>query len=137
MSKDIERILVETTERSSLTEKLFGIDFPLKLEPYIFHLTSSLAMNYSGGYWNFYKLSNGGFYMAPDEDKLYQVSCPNYYRGDLSGDALGIVSTLCAYSQLSFSDDVPLAKNCAKHLHLLRDYAGEHSEACAIFGAID
>ena len=136
MNEDIKRVLVATAERSSFTEELFGIDFPLKLEPYIFHLTSSQAQNYNGGYWDFYKLSNGGFYMAPDGER-YQVSCPNYYRGELSGDALGIVSTLCAYSHLSFSDHVPFAKNCAKQFHLLRDYAGEHSEARAIFGAID
>ena len=80
MNEDIKRVLVATAERSSFTEELFGIDFPLKLEPYIFHLTSSQAQNYNGGYWDFYKLSNGGFYMAPDGER-YQVSCPNYYRG--------------------------------------------------------
>jgi hypothetical protein len=75
--------------------------------------------------------------MAPDAGERFQVSCPNQYRGEMSGDALGIVSTLCAYSHLSFGGDLPFAKACAKQFYLLRDFAGEHLEARAIFGAID
>ena len=137
MDTIITRILIDTPDRTSFTAELFGAAFPLQLEPYIFHITSSQAESYSGGYWDFFKLSNGGFYMAPDADERFQVSCPNYYRGEMSGDALGIVSTLCAYSHLSFSGDLPFAKACAKQFYLLRGYAGEHLEARAIFGAID
>ena len=137
MDTIIERTLIDTSDRTSFTADLFGDAFPLKIEPFIFHIAGTQAQSYNGGYWDFFKLSNGGFYMALDADERYQVSCPNYYRGELSGDALGIVSSLCAYSHLSFSGDLPFAKNCAKHFHLLRDYAGGHSEAVAIFGAID
>ena len=137
MEKTIERTLIETPERTLITAKLFGSCFPLQLEPFIFHIASTQAQSYKGGYWDFYELSNGGFYMALDEADTYKVSCPNYYRGEMSGEALGIVSCLCAYSHLSFSGDLPFAKNFALHFHLLRDYAGEHSEARAIFGAID
>lgn len=137
MDATITRTLIDTPDRTSVTADLFGPAFPLKIEPFIFHITSTQAQNYSGGYWDFFKLSNGGFYMAPDADERYLVSCPNYYQGKLSGDALGIVSTLCSYSHLSFSDDLSFAKVCAKHFYLLSDYAGEHSEARAIFGAID
>ncbi|MFT6435110.1 MAG: hypothetical protein ACJAVI_003161 [Candidatus Azotimanducaceae bacterium] len=68
MTEDIKRVLVETTERSSFTEELFGPAFPLKIEPFIFHITNTQAQNYNGGYWDFYKLSNGGFYMALDAE---------------------------------------------------------------------
>ena len=56
----------------------------------------------SVGSWELYTLSNGGFYMAPDIAQTWEVSCPNYYAGTLSSDALGIVACLCAYSHLSF-----------------------------------
>jgi hypothetical protein len=137
MDTTIEHTLIETPDRTLITAKLFGSCFPLQLEPFIFHIASSQARSYKGGYWDFFKLSNGGFYMALDEADIYKVSCPNYYQGKLSGDALGIVATLCAYSHLSFSDELAFAKDCARHFHLLRDYAGEHAEARAIFGAID
>jgi len=48
------------------------------------------------GYWEMYVLSNGGFYMAPVLDGLYQVSCMNGYEGSLSADGLGI--TVCLYA---------------------------------------
>lgn len=83
-----------------------------------------------------YRLENGGFYMAPDED-TFRVSCPNGFEGTMSGDAFGIVVCLYAYSELSFSSVPELAEACAEQYHLLREYIFEHSEATAILGAID
>ena len=62
-----------------------------------------MAQEYTGGYWDFWTLSNSGFYMAPAEDTIFHVKCQNMYEGDLSADALGIVACLYAYSNLSFS----------------------------------
>jgi hypothetical protein len=56
-----------------------------------------MAQDYSGGLWEFYTLSNGGFYMAPSTDVIFHVSCDNMFEGDLSGDALGITACLYAY----------------------------------------
>jgi len=55
-----------------------------------------LAHEYKGGYWDFYTLSNGGFYMALNSDASFDVICDNQYRGNLSADALGI--TACLYT---------------------------------------
>ena len=95
-----------------------------------------MADTYDGGYWDFYTLSNGGFYMAPAEDRIYHVSCDNMFEGDLSADALGITACLYAYSHLSFSDG-RFARVCACHYHLLREYMMEHPEVSAILGATD
>ena len=54
--------VLPTHRRTQVTSELFGLNFPMKLEPLIFSLTDHIADNYSGGYWEFYKLSNGGFY---------------------------------------------------------------------------
>ena len=90
----------------------------------------------AGGYWEFYSLSNCGFYMAPKSDSIFHVSCENGFEGNLSADALGITACLYAYSHLSFSDD-DFAETCARHYHLLREYMLEHSEVGGILGAID
>jgi hypothetical protein len=50
-----------------------------------------MAAGYSGGYWQMYTLDSGGFYMAPEGDQIYQVSCDIYFTGKLSADALGII----------------------------------------------
>lgn len=133
----IKCTLIDIPDRTPFTARLFGTQFPLKIEPFIFHIASTQALNYCGGYWDFFKLSNGSFYMAPVADERFLMSCPNYYRGELSGDALGIVSSLCTYSLLSFGGEMPFARTCARHFHLLREYAGEHPEAPEIFRAID
>lgn len=123
--------------RAEFVENAFGVDFPMTLEPTIYTIASSLSNEYKGGYWNFYQLSNGGFYMAPDDDSHYQVTSPNGYEGQLSGDALGMVACLFTYSYISFSQEAFLADICAKHFHWLRDYAIRHKESKAILRAID
>ena len=130
------RELVPEDQRLVITEKLFGIHFPLQLEPVIYGITERMAEDYDGGYWEFWTLSNGGFYMAPSEDRIFHVKCQNMYEGDLSADALGITSCLYAYSNLSFSL-TDMAREYARHYHLLREYMLDHPEVREILGATD
>lgn len=133
----VTRTLLEAEERMNYTEALFGLAFPLKLEPTIYGTTDRIAPAYSGGFWRFWRLDNGGFYMAPEDDRIFQVSCMNCWEGQLSADALGIVSCLTAYSHLSFGGPEEFARNCARQYHLLREYMYDHAEVAAILGAID
>ena len=64
---DIETITshsVPEADRADFVHGLFGIAFPLRLEPTIFATAGRLASAYGGGYWSFHALSNGGFFMA-------------------------------------------------------------------------
>lgn len=131
------RSRVETSNRVRVASELFGYDFSLKIEPAVFSIADAQAINYNGGYWDFYTLSNGGFYMAPKSTDRYLMACPNQYEGELSGDALGIVACLTAYSHLSFSQRPGFAELCANHYHLLRDYISVHPEATEIYRATD
>ena len=133
----ITRQSVQINLRIKHTAQLFGIHFPLSIEPAIYATAGSIAPEYSGAYWEFYRLSNGGFYMAPDLDKLYAVCCINGYEGKMSADALGITACLYAYSHLSFSGNAAFAEICAEHYHSLRAFMLEHAEASAILSAID
>jgi len=132
----ITKTRVANKKRIKVTADLFGVNFPLRLEPFIYAITDHIAEHYHGGYWHFYELSNGGFYMALDSDTPLNVSCENGFEGALSGDALGIAVCLYAYSHLSF-DNGPFAETCAEHYYLLRDYMFEHPEVVAILGVID
>lgn len=133
----IIRKLLNESERINFTAKLFGAHFPLRLEPFIFDMAGSLSRDYNGGYWNMYELSNNGFYMAPESNTPFQVSCMNGYEGKLSADAFGITVCLYAYSNLSFSDIPELAETCAEQYHLLREYMFDHPEVEGILRAID
>jgi hypothetical protein len=128
--------LVPEHQRSCHVAKLFGHSFPMRLEPFVFRITELLSPDYRGGYWAFFALCNGGFYMAPQDDTMFNVRCENGFEGKLSADALGVTACLYAYSNLSFGDG-EFAQTCAQQYHLLRDYALDHSEAGAILGATD
>ena len=133
----VTRTLVPEDQRLIITEKLFGVHFPLRLEPFIYTITERLTRDYSGGYWEFYTLSNSGFYMAPAGDLRFHVLCENQFEGDLSADALGITACLYAYSNLSFSGPDAFADICFDHYHWLREYMLEHPEVREILGATD
>ena len=136
METIVTRELVPEEQRMAITERLFGLHFPLQFEPVVYGITDKMAQSYNGGYWDMYTLSNGGWYMAPSSDTVFHVICDNMFEGDLSADALGITACLYAYSHLSFSGDA-FAHNYADQYHRLREYSMEHSEIKGILGATD
>ena len=136
-SSNIVRQQVSDKQRIQHTADLFGIHYPLNIEPAVYSIASNIATEYNGAYWEFYALSNGGFYMAPCSVQSYQVICENGFEGMLSADALGITACLYAYSHLSFSSNETFAELCANHYLWLRAYMLEHKEAKAILSAID
>ena len=133
----IQGELLSDQQRIDLPAKLFGAAaFPFKVEPTIFDMAGTLSTEYQGGYWDFYRLSNGGWYMSPSSETIYTVSSMNGYTGKVTADALGITACLFAFSHLSFGRDA-VAEVCAEQYHLLREFAMDHPEAMAILAAID
>src|SRR3546814_6505276 len=56
---------------------------------------SKLSADFTGAYWHFYTLSNGGFYMAPGDQPQYRLEWDgNGFSGDVSADAAGLIATL-------------------------------------------
>ncbi|MEI2659433.1 MAG: antirestriction protein [Bifidobacterium adolescentis] len=131
----IYREILADDQRTNHTAKLFGIQFPMLLEPTIYAMTDRLSADYTGGFWDLFTLSNGAFYMAP-RDHPFVVASMNGFEGSMSADALGITACLFAYSQLSFGGDT-LAEVCAAQYHLLREFAIDHAEVRAIMAATD
>ena len=132
----ITRQLVAEDQRTQVTADLFGVYFPLQLEPFIFSMASRLSEDYGGGYWLFYTLDNGGFYMAPDSEGQFQVVSPNGWEGFMSADSMGITVCLFAYSNLSFGTG-QFSETCSEQYHMLREFMMDHAEAGAILAAID
>lgn len=132
----ITATLVSEHRRMDTADKHFGIRFPITVEPMIFQFASQLAPAYTGGYWSFYQLSNGGFYMAPKLDEPFAVIADNGYEGTMSADALGITACLYSYSNLSFCDG-SFGEKCGRHYHWLYEFAMQHPEVTVIRAAID
>ena len=133
----VTRTLVPEDRRLAVTAELFGTWFPMRIEPFIYTVTERLSSDYQGGYWEFYTLSNGGFYMAPSTDRSFHVICQNQFEGDLSADAFGITVCLYAFSNLSFSGPDAFADICNDQYYWLRDFMMTHPEVGAILRATD
>jgi hypothetical protein len=133
----IFRETLTDAQRAAHTHKLFGIRFPMYVESFVFDTAGSLSEAYNGGLWQFHSLSNGAFYMAPDQAGPLHVVCENGFEGGMSADAFGITVCLYAYSHLSFSGNEEFAQTCAQQYHWLREYMAEHAEVAAILGATD
>ena len=137
MTETIYREPLDQQLRHQVPAELFGSFFPLRVEPFIFTIASQLSDDYTGGYWEFYTLSNDAFYMAPVSERHFQVRCQNGYEGTLSPDAFGITCCLYTFSNLSFDANETLARECAQQFHTLRDYMLGQEEVGAILAAID
>lgn len=125
---------ISTENRMNALPRHFG-NHMMAVESVVFAYMRELVEAYQGGYWEFYDLSNGGFYMAPIGDLELAVTVSgNYFDGRMSPDAAGIVACLFAYSYLANSTGVDVLIN---HFHWLRNYALEHPEAGQILAAID
>jgi Antirestriction protein len=105
------------------------------LEHSVYEFMCELAVSYKGGLWEFYELSNGGFYMAPVIEEPLNVVSSNGFDDVMSADAAGITACLFAFSHLSFN--WPADGVFSDHFHWLREFAMDHAQANLIFAAID
>ena len=104
-------------------------------EAMVYDWAARLCRTYHGGFWNFFTLSNHGFYMAPAEMGRVHVRWHlNGYSDMMGADAFGITVTLFALCHLCelTGDDV-----IAGHYQQLRTFAAQHVEAANILRAID
>lgn len=109
----------------------------ITLEPRIFAWMNRVCADYSGGIWQFYTLSNGGAFMAPDADRNETWSLFNNLNGngvEMSAEAAGIAVCLIEYSHHTCRTECDAM---TAHYYRLRDYALQHPEAHAILRIID
>jgi hypothetical protein len=130
----VEAYKVSEQARVGTLPRHFG-GYMMTVEQRIFDQMRELSPDYSGGLWDFYELSNGGFFMAPVYETLRIRVLGNDYDGRMTGNAAGITVCLFAYSLLSLK--CRTVDVFSRHFHWLRDLALDHAEAGAIFAAID
>ena len=131
----ITATLVPEDQRLSILPDTFGFAQMLRAEALTYGWMSKLSIDYTGGYWHYYKLDNGGFYMAPSEEKPWRIAVHgNGYEGTVSADADGIIATLFMIGQLAGELETDAI---AELYHALLDFGTEHAEQAAILSAID
>jgi hypothetical protein len=133
-SERIEAREIPDSERLQILPRHFGRHM-LTVEHAVYSFMRRLSSEYTGGYWIYVELSNGGFYMAPTHEAPFNVRVDtNGFEGPMSADAAGITACLFALSHLSFQIQ---HESIATHFHKLRDFALDHAEASVIMAAID
>lgn len=117
--------------------------------------------DYDGGYWNYFVILEGSErkishhttvrlkttgYIAPAFDGTYKICIPgNYFEGEVSADAAGIIATLMILNALSWKASemgeryVRACQLLVERQDALKDYISiiKHPEAHLIFRAID
>ena len=125
--------LVSQAERLAFLPRHFGRQM-MTFETAVYAQMQVLSVDYTGGYWEFDDLTNGGCFMAPRGLPL-RVVAPNGFDETMDAQAAGIVATLYALSLLSFKYQA--VETFATRFHQLRDFALDHPHAPAILQAID
>lgn len=121
-------------ERMACLPQLVGLDCVL-LEHAIYDSLRALSPEYGGGFWEYYRLSNGGFYMAPEHAASFRILCEgNGFTGTVSAQAAGIIACAMAYSHLSFRAH---GERFAHAYEKLSEFICLHPEARAIRAALD
>lgn len=136
----ITATLLPDAQRLHFWPQHFG-DIPqwILLEPRIFAWMDRLCEEYHGGIWNFYTLSNGGVFMAPeldedDRDQWALFNAMNGNRAEMSAEAAGIAACLLEYSHHACRTECDAMTS---HFYRLRDFALNHSDCNAIMHIID
>lgn len=132
-TQDITSTAATGSVRLGTLPFVFG-HYALWVESMTFEWARRIDEAYNGGHWEFYNLSNGGFYMATQGQNKRSISTPNGYASEVSADAAGIIASLYALCELAnrTEDDLLIEK-----YHQLRDYARLHVEREEILAAID
>lgn len=142
MEETITKTQYPESERLKFLPHYAGRKF-WQFENRIYNYMSEACPSYHGGYWEFFILSNGGFYMAFEADTQGEAGTlpmhweMNGYSGHMSADAASIAVNLMAMAhQCELSGEAD-QERFANAFHALRDYAAGHAEAGEIFRFID
>lgn len=107
----------------------------IKFEMTIYTVMLNFCPDYKGGYWDYFDLSNSGFYMAPLDKRQYRLIIKdNGFDRFLSADASGIVVTTFALNRII---EQTKSNDYLEKKLLLLEFVKQHKESAQIFAAID
>lgn len=130
----IKKTKCPTAKRLDFLPRFVGNKY-LEYERGVFDLMRRACPDYNGGYWEYYRLSNGGFYISLHSDKLFKVEQPsNFYKGRMSADAVSIGINLYLLCEFAWQVD---QEHFTEAFNNLRDFAKQHPEWSEIFHFID
>jgi len=130
-------LVSEYSQRVKIMSLMFGRHF-VRGEALVSAWLRKLSDGYDDGVWNYYTLSNGGYYMAPD---IGNACLPvriddNGFEYSMSPDAAGIVACLFTLDQLIHEVEDG-RDGLVKQYYYLLNFVAYHAEREMIFSAIN
>jgi hypothetical protein len=133
-NKTISKQLVLGKKRPNFLPKHVKKNY-IQFENILYFLTDSMCHQYNGGYWDFYELSNDGFFLAPASDEKFEIYVDgNGFNGIVSTEALGVIVTLFSINGIAEQEGEDYLVD---KFYALRDFALQHEESDLILRAID
>jgi len=127
--------LVDDDKRLDFLPFYFGVKMMIVGEAYVYQFMRDLSEGqYTGGYWNYYEVSSGTFYLALKGDERFTLTSPSGQTETMSADAAGIVCTLYTLGRLAA---LVGKEEFVDMYHLLIAYSSNHPESTAIRALID
>ncbi|MEY8712246.1 antirestriction protein [Mangrovibacter phragmitis] len=135
-----DNVLLTGAQRLTFLPDLFGSDFMLS-EASVYGYAQRFCPDYPGGFWQFYRLPDGGGYMAPDVDTLTFCNTDNGFEQTVSGDVAGIILTALVLNHRSWHhshhDREELCRHFCRRYEQLMAFADTHPDAAVIWRALD
>ncbi len=130
----LQRTLCQDKERMNFLYDRFG-KHSMYFEGRVYSYMDHFCDQPRSGYWDFYSLTNGGFYMSLRQDTMLDIEQPsNFFQGKMSPDAASIGVNLYALGDIANKLEKESYINAFHHL---RDYAKIHPESASILRLID
>lgn len=109
----------------------------VSVETAVYNEMSRICEDYDGGYWEFYELSNGGFYMALEsDDPIRVVNSMNYADEEMTTHSACITTCLFIWNALCWK--FPEVESFTTAYYQLYEYALEmRPDAVKIARVID
>ena len=98
-----DAVRLEGAQRLTFLPDLFGGDF-MTSEASVYAYAQRYCPEYQGGFWQFYRLPEGGGYMAPDVESLTLCNPDNWFEQTVSGEVAGIILTALVLNHRSWHD---------------------------------
>ena len=95
-----DAVRLEGAQRLTFLPDLFGGDF-MTSEASVYAYAQRYCPEYQGGFWQFYRLPEGGGYMAPDVESLTLCNPDNWFEETVSGEVAGNCAATSAVAMSS------------------------------------
>jgi hypothetical protein len=139
--------IVGSADRLKFFPKHVGTRLLMVAEASICAAMRSICVEYEGGMWDFFELSNGGFFICPQikpqhpSGELHIMVTSNFADLWLTPEAAGIVATLFGLGSLYHARghlrDNESVRLISEKRESLIAYVSQHGERERIYAAID